>query len=159
MEDNEFKENSNTVLTVKTIRKFNKEIKRGRLTDNEIDVRSHNFCKDFDQIAAWLGAIEREPWGQPRSQGLSSYCSLALAPGGSKMRDPGNEVAWGHFQRTPRKNKTPRDGGASANDHKNSEQNACKSSKNKGKVDDKRGFLKLPQINDKFNCAISSRNF
>ena len=27
-------------------------------------------------------------WNQPRSQGLSS-----LAPGGGKMRDPGNEVA------------------------------------------------------------------
>ena len=28
---------------------------------------------------------------QPRSQGLSSYLS-SLAPGGGKMRDPGNEV-------------------------------------------------------------------
>ena len=129
IEDSEFKENSNTVLTVKTIRKFNKEVKRGRLPDNEIEVRSPNFYKDFDQIAAWLSAVERETLG--------------------------------HFQRTPRKNKTPRDEGAPTNDQKNSEheQNACKSSKNKGKVDDKRGFLKLPQINDKFNCTISSRNF
>ena len=31
---------------------------------------------------------------QPRTQDLSSYCPLgrALAPGGGKMRDPGNEV-------------------------------------------------------------------
>ena len=126
MEDHEFKESGDTVLTAKTIRKFNKEVKRGKLPDNEIDVRSPNFYKDFDQIAAWLSAVERETMG--------------------------------HFQRTPRKNKTPRDGGASTNDHKNSEQNACKSSKNKVKVDDKRGFLKLPQINNKFNSTISSRN-
>ena len=86
MEDHEFKENGDTVLTAKTIRKFNKEVKRGRLPDNEIDVRSPNFYKDFDQIAAWLSAVERETMG--------------------------------HFQRTPRKNKTPREGGASTNDHK-----------------------------------------
>ena len=127
IEDSEFKENSNAVLTVKTIRKFNKEVKRGRLPDNEIEVRSPNFYKDFGQIAAWLSAVERETLG--------------------------------HFQRTPRKNKTPHDEGAPTNDQKNSEQNPCKSSKNKGKVDDKRGFLKLPQINDKSNCTISSRNF
>ena len=29
---------------------------------------------------------------QPRSQGNSSYPPIGLAPGGGKMRDPGNEV-------------------------------------------------------------------
>ena len=36
------------------------------------------------------------PIYQPRSQGLSSYRPLersAFAPGGGKMKDPGNEVA------------------------------------------------------------------
>lgn len=128
IEDNEFTENGDIVLTVKTIRKFNKKVKRGRLPDNEIEARSPCFYKDFDQIAAWLSAVERETLG--------------------------------HFQRTPRENKTLRDGGTPTNDQKNSEENAWKSSKNKGKVDDKRGLLtcKLPQINDKFNCTISSGN-
>lgn len=120
IEDNEFTENGDIVLTVKTIRKFNKEVKRGRLPDNEIEARSPNFYKNFDQIAAWLNAVERETLGD--------------------------------FQRTPRENKTP-------HDQTNSEENAWKSSKNKDKVDDKRGLLKLPQINDKLNCTISSRNF
>lgn len=127
IEDNEFTENGDIVLTVKTIRKFNKEVKRGRLPDNEIEARSPNFYKNFDQIAAWLNAVERETLG--------------------------------HFQRTPRENKTPHDGGTPTNDQTNSEENAWKSSKNKDKVDDKRGLLKLPQINDKLNCTISSRNF
>lgn len=128
IEDNEFTENGDIVLTAKTIRKFNKEEKRGRLPDNEIEVRSTSFYKDFDQIAAWLSAVERETLG--------------------------------HFQRTPaRENNTHRDGGTPTNDQKNSEENAWKSSKNKGKVDDNRGFLKLPQIDDKLNCTISSRNF
>ena len=128
IEDNaEFTENGNIALTVKAIRKFNKEIKRGRLPDNEIEVKSTNFYKDFDRMAAWLSAVERENLGQ--------------------------------FQRTPRENKTPHDGGTPTNDQKNSEHNACKSSKNNDKLDDKRGFLKLPQINDKSNCLISSRNF
>lgn len=125
IEDSEFTENGEIVLTVKAIRKFNKEAKRGKLPDNKVEVMSTNFYKDFDQIAAWLSAVERENLG--------------------------------HFQRTPRKNKTPRVGGAPTNDQKNSEQNACKQRKNKDKDDDKRGLLKVPRINDKFNCPISSR--
>jgi len=127
IEDSEFKENVDTVLTVKTIRKFNKEVKRGRLPDKKNEATSTNFYKDFDQIAAWLSAVERENFG--------------------------------HFQRTLQTNKTAHDGGATTDDQRNSEQNACEQSKDKNKADDKRGFLKLPQINDKFKCPIASRNF
>ena len=114
IEDKEFTENGDIVLTVKTIRKFNEEAKRT------------NFYKDFDQIAAWLSAVERENVG--------------------------------HFQRTPRKNKMPH-GGVPTSDPKNSERNACKSSNGKDKVGDKRGFLKLPQINSKLTKPMSSRMF
>ena len=41
------------------------------------------------------GPVFTIPTDQPRSQGLSSYRSSSLAPGG-KMRDPGNEVADRH---------------------------------------------------------------
>lgn len=126
IEDYEFTENGEIVLPVKTIREFNEEAKRGRLPDNEIEVRTTNFYEDYNQVATWLSAVERENLG--------------------------------HFQRpqksSRRKGKTPHDG-APTNDKENSEQNTCKSSKDK--VDDKRGFLKLPQINDKLNSPISSR--
>ena len=46
----------------------------------------------------WSHRIDLCSAGQPRSQGLSS-CHLlgrarSLAPGGGKMRDPGNEVEY-----------------------------------------------------------------
>ena len=63
IKDNEFTENGDIVLTVKTIRKFNKEVKRGRLPDIEIEARSPNFYTDFNQIAAWLSEVERETLG------------------------------------------------------------------------------------------------
>ena len=40
IKENEFTENGDNVLTVKTIRKFNKEVKRERLPDSEIEARS-----------------------------------------------------------------------------------------------------------------------
>lgn len=127
IEDYEFTENGEIVLSVKTIREFNEEAKRGRLPDNEIEIRTTNFYQDYDQIASWLSAVERENLG--------------------------------HFQRTPkssrRKNKALHDEGAKTNEKENSEKNICKSAK--AKLDDDKGFLKLPQISDKRQSPASSR--
>ena len=81
----EYEENGEIILPVRTIREFNEEARRGRLPENEIELRTTNFYQDYadyDQITSWLNAVERQ--------------------------DPG------HFQRTPRsgrkKNKKVQDG-------------------------------------------------
>lgn len=81
----EYEENGEIILTARTIREFNEEARRGRLPENEIELRTTNFYQDYadyDQITSWLNAVERQ--------------------------DPG------HFQRTPRsgrkKNKKVQDG-------------------------------------------------
>lgn len=127
IEDYEFTENREIVLPVKTIREFNEEAKRGRLPDNEIELRTTNFYQDYDQIASWLSAVERENLGHFQRTPKSSR----------------------------RKNKTPHDGGAPTNDKENSGKNACKSAKSK--LDDDKGLLKLPQISDKLHSPVSSR--
>ena len=81
----EYEENGEIILPARTIREFNEEARRGRLPENEIELRTTNFYQDYadyDQITSWLNAVERQ--------------------------DPG------HFQRTPRsgrkKNKKVQDG-------------------------------------------------
>ena len=69
----EYEENGEIILPARTIREFNEEARRGRLPENEIELRTTNFYQDYadyDQITSWLNAVERQ--------------------------DPG------HFQRTPR---------------------------------------------------------
>lgn len=81
----EYEENGEIILPVRIIREFNEEARRGRLPENEIELRTTNLYQDYadyDQITSWLNAVERQ--------------------------DPG------HFQRTPRsgrkKNKKVQDG-------------------------------------------------
>jgi len=59
----EYTENGEIVLPVKAIREFNEEAKRGRLPQNDIEVRTTNLYHDYDQIASWLCAVERENLG------------------------------------------------------------------------------------------------
>ena len=52
------------------------------------------FSRGFSLVLAWHERQARDTLLQPRSQGLSSYrpWGSSLAPGGGKMRDPGNEI-------------------------------------------------------------------
>lgn len=67
----EYEENGEIILPVRTIREFNEEARRGRLPENEIELRTTNFYQDHDQITSWLNAVERQNPGHfqrtPRS--------------------------------------------------------------------------------------------
>lgn len=67
----EYEENGEIILPVRTIREFNEEARRGRLPENEIELRTTNFYQDYDQITGWLNAVERQDSGHfqrtPRS--------------------------------------------------------------------------------------------
>ena len=67
----EYEENGEIILPVRTIREFNEEARRGRLPENEIELRTTNFYQDYDQITSWLNAVERQDPGHfqrtPRS--------------------------------------------------------------------------------------------
>ena len=123
----EYTENGEIVLPVKTIREFNEGAKRGRLPQSDIEVRTTNLYHDYDQIASWLCAVERENLG--------------------------------HFQRTPRndrkKNKNAEDGETQAHRKENSELNDGKSAKER--LNNDKGFLKLPKIDSSAESPISCR--
>ena len=70
----EYEENGEIILPVRTIRairEFNEEARRGRLPENEIELRTTNFYQDYYQITGWLNAAERQNPGHfqrtPRS--------------------------------------------------------------------------------------------
>lgn len=56
----EYEQNGEIILPVRTIREFNEEARRGRLPENEIELRTTNFYQDYDQITSWLNAVERQ---------------------------------------------------------------------------------------------------
>ena len=55
----EYEENGEIILPVRIIREFNEEARRGRLPENEIELRTTNFYQDYDQITSWLNAVDR----------------------------------------------------------------------------------------------------
>ena len=55
----EYEENGEIILPARTIREFNEEARRGRLPENEIELRTTNFYQDYDQITSWLNAVDR----------------------------------------------------------------------------------------------------
>ena len=67
----EYEENGEIILPVRIIREFNEKARRGRLSENEIELRTTNFYQDYDQITSWLNAVERQDPGHfqrtPRS--------------------------------------------------------------------------------------------
>ena len=67
----EYEENGEIILPVRIIREFNEKARRGRLPENEIELRTTNFYQDYDQITSWLNAVERQDPGHfqrtPRS--------------------------------------------------------------------------------------------
>ena len=101
----EYEENGEIILPARTIREFNEEARRGRLPENEIELRTTNFYQDYadyDQITSWVNAVERQ--------------------------DPG------HFQRTPRsgrkKSKKVQDGEVQAQLKEYTGLNAAKTAEN-----------------------------
>ena len=67
----EYEQTGEIILPVRTIREFNEEARRGRLPENEIELRTTIFYQDYDQITSWLNAVERQNPGHfqrtPRS--------------------------------------------------------------------------------------------
>ena len=55
----EYEENGEFILPARTIREFNEEARRGRLPENDIELRTTNFYQDYDQITIWLNAVDR----------------------------------------------------------------------------------------------------
>ena len=98
IEDYEFTDQGEIVLPVKTIREFNEEAKRGRLPDSEIELRTTNFYQDFDQIASWLTAVEKENLGhfqrtpknsRHRNKNTESGDAKLCKSGKGKLEDEG----------------------------------------------------------------------